>query len=122
MRKEYLRELMLVGLLFLLLLSALSSCKKDEDNAPAPSANQPTNEVWMQGMSFSPGSITVSVNTTIIWKNKESITHTVTANDGSFNSGNIGNGGIYSHQFTMAGTYPYHCTLHSGMTGQVVVH
>ena len=112
---------------FLLMILALSSitvinsCKKS-DNQPMSSGTPPANEVWMQSNSFTPGSITVSVNTTVTWRNKDSVTHTVTSNSGSeLNSGNISGGGTFTHQFTTAGTYAYHCTIHSGMTGTVVV-
>lgn len=37
------------------------------------------------------------------------------------NSGTLGNGGVYSHTFATAGTYPYHCEIHGGMTGTVQV-
>jgi plastocyanin len=37
------------------------------------------------------------------------------------NSGDFGTGGIYSHRFSTAGTYAYHCVHHSPMTGSVVV-
>ena len=37
------------------------------------------------------------------------------------NSGTLGNGATYVHTFTTAGTYPYHCTFHSGMTGTIIV-
>jgi plastocyanin len=45
----------------------------------------------------------------------------VTADNGEFKSDNIGNGGTYSFTFDKAGTYPYHCTIHPGMTGVVIV-
>jgi plastocyanin len=37
------------------------------------------------------------------------------------NSGNIGGSGIYAHRFFTANGYPYHCSIHTGMTGIVVV-
>jgi len=38
------------------------------------------------------------------------------------NSGSIGgNGGTFAHMFAAAGTFPYHCSIHSGMTGSVTV-
>jgi plastocyanin len=36
-------------------------------------------------------------------------------------SGNIANGGTYQHTFANVGTYNYHCTIHSGMAGSVIV-
>ncbi|MGH7743001.1 MAG: cupredoxin domain-containing protein [Candidatus Eiseniibacteriota bacterium] len=37
------------------------------------------------------------------------------------NSGNIANGAAFAHTFNTAGSFSYHCTLHGGMTGTVVV-
>ena len=50
-----------------------------------------THYIDIQNMDYSPSSITINVGDTIIWTNQESsMPHTVTANDGSFNSGNMG--------------------------------
>lgn len=103
----------------ILIILIVCGCKK---NNTAPSMGTPgANEVWIQNSTFTPASITVAVNTTIKWTNKDGITHTVTSNNALFDSGNIGNGGTYSRQFTTAGTYPYHCSIHSSMAGTVVV-
>jgi len=37
------------------------------------------------------------------------------------NSGNIGVGGTFPHPFANAGSFPYRCSIHSGMTGTVTV-
>jgi plastocyanin len=37
------------------------------------------------------------------------------------NSGNIGASGVFAHTFNTAGTYNYHCAIHSQMTGSVTV-
>jgi len=79
------------------------------------------NEVFIQNLSFNPSTIMVSTNTTITWTNKDAIDHTVTSNTGLFNSGNIGPNGTYSYTFATAGTYSYHCQIHSGMTASVSV-
>lgn len=119
--KKYQGKFFLLCLLALSSLAVVNGCKKS-DNSPMSSGTPPANEVWMQNTAFTPSSITVSVNTTITWRNKDSMAHTVTSNSGSeLNSGNISGGGTFTHQFTTAGTYPYHCTIHSGMTGTVVV-
>lgn len=91
-------------------------CKKD-DATPT----QQSNEVWIQNSSFNPSSLTVPLNTTIIWTNKDGVTHTVTSTNGSFDSGNISSGGVYKHQFTSSGTYSYTCTTHPSMTGTIFV-
>jgi plastocyanin len=72
---------------------------------------------------FSPESITVvlGVNNTVIWTNDDSSPHTVTANNGAFESGNLAPGQSYSFTFTTAGVYQYHCTYHPWMVGTVVV-
>jgi plastocyanin len=109
----------LLGILFVLALGGIfDSCKKD-----STSPNNTDNNVSVQNNAFSPNSITVSVNSTVTWTNKDSYAHTVTSTGGNdtYDSGNINAGGTYTHKFTAAGTYNYKCTLHSGMSGTVVV-
>jgi len=72
--------------------------------------------------NYAPSSITlvVGVNNTIAFVNHDSTNHTVTANDGSFDSRDIVPGGSWSHTFA-AGTYTFHCTYHNWMTGTITV-
>ncbi len=80
-------------------------------------------------MSFSPSSVTVKVGTIIKWTNSDSYSlHTATSDDGgTFNSGNIAFGDSYTpgcsynYTTTKAGTYPYHCNIHAGMKGTLIV-
>jgi len=109
---------LLIAILLIYLFSIImlvSGCKKT-DSTPAP------NEVWMQGNAFTPATITITVNTTVKWTNKDGVTHTVTSDTGLWDSGSVTSNGTYSRQFTTAGTYPYHCIIHSMMTGTVIVH
>jgi len=107
---------------FLLTVGVCGACKKTSNTStPSTSSGPGTNEVWMQNTAFTPSSITVSVNTTIKWTNKDGMIHTVTSTTGLFDSGNISSGGVYSRQFTATGTFPYKCAIHSGMTGTVIV-
>lgn len=75
----------------------------------------------MQAMQFSNQSIEITVGTTIEWKNEDPVPHTVTADDGSFDSGSIDGGQVWRYTFTKAGTYPFHCTPHPFMKGTIVV-
>jgi len=72
---------------------------------------------------YSPATITVVIgtNNTVTWTNDDISIHTVTANDNSFNSGDIAPGASFTFTFTTPGTYPYHCVYHSWMSGTVVV-
>ena len=72
-------------------------------------------------MSFSASAITVTKGTTVTWTNNDNMTHTVTADDNSFDSGNIGNGGTFSFTFKNTGSFAYHCNIHPSMTGSVTV-
>jgi hypothetical protein len=47
--------------------------------------------------------------------------HTVTSDTGVFASGDLLSGGLFAWTFNAVGAYPYHCTVHPGMTGQVDV-
>ena len=89
---------------------------------PRPSAPPPTaTTVDAADNVFRPGSITVAAGTTVTWRNVGTAPHTVTAADRSFDSGIFGAGATWSRSFAAAGTFPYFCAVHPGMTGAVVV-
>jgi plastocyanin len=87
---------------------------------PAMPASAPVNVV-IEDYSFKAPSITVSAGTEIDWTNKDDDPHTVTADDGSFDSKGLGQGDVYKHVFTTPGRYPYHCAAHPFMKGVVIV-
>ncbi len=70
---------------------------------------------------FAPPSITIHVGDTVIWTNAGTYQHTVTADNGAFDSGNVNAGATWSFTFTSPGTYTYHCTPHPWMKGTIVV-
>jgi plastocyanin len=72
--------------------------------------------------SVSPRHIDVLVGDTVKWTNDSVRVHTVTADDGSFDSGRFGVGGTYSRMFDATGDWPYHCVLHPIIRGDVAVH
>jgi plastocyanin len=75
------------------------------------------------GKAYAPDPLTVvvGVNSTIMWVNNDNAPHTVTANDASFDSGNVAQGQSFTFTFTTPGTYQYHCVYHPWMTGTVIV-
>jgi len=81
----------------------------------------PANQVRVHDFSFAPPTLNTTVGTKVTWTNAGPSNHTVTANDGSFDSGPIQLNGSFSFTPTKAGTFTYHCSFHSTMTATLVV-
>jgi hypothetical protein len=77
--------------------------------------------VSISGFRFLPQTITIRAGETITWTNQDSAPHTVTANDGAYDSGNLSLNMNYTHTFTQAGVFSYFCNIHPSMTGVVNV-
>ncbi|MEM2237730.1 MAG: plastocyanin/azurin family copper-binding protein [Candidatus Caldarchaeum sp.] len=75
--------------------------------------------------TYSPARVKVlaGYNSTVIWINMEkvNVAHTVTSDQGLFDSGLFGAGERWVFTFVRAGIYPYHCTPHPWMVGTVTV-
>jgi plastocyanin len=78
-------------------------------------------QIRIADFSFTPPSSSVTSGTAVIWTNAGPSNHTVTANDGSFDSGTIQVNGKFSFTPTKPGSYAYHCTIHPTMQGTLVV-
>lgn len=77
--------------------------------------------VQLKNFSFNPDTLTVKKGTTVTFMNSDSVTHTVTSDDGSFDTGNISSGASQTVTFSKTGTYTYHCSIHPMMKGTIVV-
>jgi plastocyanin len=90
-----------------------------------PSAGKPTTTatVGAYDNQFSPQTINVQPGTTVRWVNYGRHSHTVTANNDSWDSGDIKPGASYSATFKQPGTYYYYCRHHTQdkMQGTIVV-
>jgi plastocyanin len=80
-----------------------------------------TVEVIMKNRTYEPKTVTIKVGDTVTWVNQDSPQHDAVADNGEFDSGLFDQGETFSFTFTAAGTYPYHCSIHPGMEGTVVV-
>ena len=89
-----------------------------ETTAPAPNS---TTTVNIHDRTFDPAAINVAPGTTVTWTNSDTEAHTVTADDGLFDSGVLEPGQSYSTWLGGAGTVTYHCEIHPDMKGSVVV-
>ena len=79
------------------------------------------NQVNIANFAFSPATITVKVGDSVNWTNKDSMGHSATADDNSWDSGVLAQGESKSIIFSKAGTFKYHCSVHPNMHGTVVV-
>src|SRR5262245_30902913 len=116
-----------VGLMALGLAAACGS----DNSTTAPSTTSgtmPTNSATVTipasssygGMfSFAPATVTINVGGTVTWKNNDSVTHSSTSDSPGWDL-TMTTGSTVTQTFTTAGTFPYHCRLHS-MTGTVIV-
>jgi plastocyanin len=100
----------------IVLLLAGSPSLLANDQASAAGA-----EVKIDNFSFGPQTVTVPVGTTVTWTNHDDTPHTVVSTDGVFKSKVRDTDEKFSYTFAKPGTYPYFCSVHPKMTGQVVV-
>jgi plastocyanin len=90
------------------------------DQTP-PEAARDTVAAGMQDFVFQPNRLEIPAGTTIVWTNKGQVIHTVSAENGEFDSGPIQPGERRSITFTQPGTFSFHCTPHPFMRGVIVV-
>ena len=84
-------------------------------------AESATHTVVIEAMQFTPQSLEMRQGDTIVWVNKDAFPHNVTAMDGSFRSGDIDADGSWKFEVERKGEFPYRCTLHSTMKGNLIV-
>jgi len=95
---------------------------------PARAANA---DVDITDFKFTPSTITVNEGDTVFWHQKGRVGHSVTADDGSFDSSpgcdatpdndNCLKPGDTFSVTLPSGTFAYHCKVHRSMTGTIVV-
>jgi len=116
---------MRTGLIALTWLAVLGCSSSPTSNNPPPSSDVTiiSGATSAGSGAFSPNPFTISLasQTAVQWGNADGTTHTVTADGGTFSSGNISSGSTFSHTFTTAGTFTYHCSIHPTMVGRIVV-
>ncbi len=109
----------------LILACAVAGCSSYQSPAspaaPTQAAGDSANAVVMKNFAFSPATITVNTGTTVTWTNDDGATHTVVSDSGAFASEPLGPGSSFRFTFNTAGTYTYHCSIHTSMKGTVVV-
>lgn len=108
----------LVAVLGLLLCSGAPGAAQTK---PRPA----THTVTIDAAAFSPATLTLRPGDTIVWINKDLVSHTATStlkkDKGGFDSGAIPPGASWKHTPKLPGTFAYICTFHPTMKGTVQV-
>jgi plastocyanin len=84
---------------------------------PAAAPSKST-AVTIEAFAFAPPTFTTQVGQEITWENHDPADHTVTGEDGSFDSGTMAQGAKFKTSFDSPGEYRYICELHPGMKGR----
>ena len=102
--------------------------RRGETAANKPAANETAArggggaaKAEMRTMTFLPKRLEIAPGTTVTWTNNDQLVHTITADDGSWDSGPIEPGTTWSRTFTQPGEFVMHCTPHPFMKAIVVV-
>ena len=115
------RQLWFVALPFLAVLVFVPSAGAQQDQA---AMEQPTSNVWsvsIEDFYFEPADAAIEPGDSIVFTNEGAEPHTVTADDGQFDSGVLNPGESFTVGFEGSGTLTYHCQIHPEMVGSVTV-
>jgi plastocyanin len=119
------RALPAVGALAVLALVLALSLSKGVPTAPSSASASPSSSgtsITITNFMFSPMSLKVSPGATVKVTNKDSATHTLTANGNAFNTGDITQNQTKTFKAPMTpGTYSYICNIHQYMMGTIIV-
>jgi plastocyanin len=85
------------------------------------SADDTTTTVTISNFAYSPTPVTITQGQSVRFVNEDDVGHSVTAEDGSFDSKVLDKGKSWTYKFDKAGTYKYYCTIHPSMHGIVTV-
>lgn len=89
--------------------------------ACAPSGDGGTVAVTVKDFAFSPSAITAKVGDVVGFTNEDGPNHTATLDAGDCGTESLATGSSGGLTFSKAGTYPFHCAIHSSMTGTITV-
>ena len=105
-------------------------CGSDTDRPAAPRTSPPAeattasgdaNAIAIADFKFVPEDVTVDVGTAVTWTNEDAAPHTATADDGSFDTGDLREGDEDTVTFSEAGSFTYFCEFHKFRRAKITV-
>ena len=91
----------------------------DTGSAATGSAAEDGNAIVIKNFAFSPTPLRVKAGATVTVTNDDGTTHTLTADNGAFDTGDLSGGQQMTITIARAGKYAYHCDIHNYMTGVI---
>jgi len=88
---------------------------------PEEPALPPQIEVLIDGSAFIPATYNIPVGAIVVWYNNDSVTHTITARDNLFDSGDLSPGDTFRYTFEQSGEVEYYCKIHPSMVGKLII-
>lgn len=115
-------------LLVLVALSFAVACSDDDSTITAPEGTDTTassatrgTTITIKDFSFSPPDLRASAGDELLVRNTDGVVHTLTAEDKSFDTGNIDGNAEKTLKMSGEGTFSYRCNIHQSMKGTITV-
>ena len=102
-------------------VSPSPSAVATREASPQASPGAEACTIDIRDFAYHPAQTEIAVGTTVTWTNSDTVPHTATATDRTFDSGILDPGKSYSFTFEKAGTFDYACLVHPQMKGTIVV-
>ena len=115
-------QLLFASIIFFSCSKSSDEISLNPDGSVRTSGTVPVNyttKITIERNAFTPADVTVMQSGSILWVNGDNQVHTVTADNGSFDSGDIAAGGSFGYTFNIIGPHTYHCKYHGEQTGIV---
>jgi plastocyanin len=117
---------LVISLAIVVFVTACGGSSNDDSTPATPQPSKPASStggadtVTIQNFKFGPATLNVKTGAKVTVTNSDSTTHTATADGGAFDTGDLDPGSSKTITLSKAGTYAYHCTIHTFMKGTIV--
>jgi plastocyanin len=101
--------------------SSSNTPSQSQTKSPEVTTQISENTVTIQNFAFTPANLTVKKGTKVTFVNKDSVGHSATADDKSFDTGVLEQNESKEVSFDKPGTYTYHCSVHPNMKAVITV-
>ena len=101
--------------------STSTSAGSSSTTAGATGSAAATDQIEIADFKYDPATVTVDAGTEVTWTNSDDAAHTATADDSSFDTGDLDQGDSNSVTFDEPGAFTYYCRFHPFMKATVEV-